>query len=233
MYRGHEKPEYGDREMRIRFLNLSFVVAFCCCFSFLFNSTVQAGEWYVSGHAGAVFPDDAKFTTSLWPVESSIEFDTGLGIFLAAGYDFGIFRAEGELGYQKNSFDRLDYAQAWTSSLSGDQEVTSLMINSYFEFDNSTNFTPYLTLGMGVAYVEWDDLDVHHVPDSIMNFSDTVFAYQFGIGLEYAISTNFALDLRYRYFGTRDIDITDYTTWWEAETDIGNQMLCLGLRYSF
>jgi len=218
--------------MGIRVLNLSFVVVFCWCSSFLFTSVAQAGEWYVSGHAGAVFPDDAEFTASAWPVESSIEFDTGLGISLAVGYDFGKFRAEGELGYQKNSFDNLDYAQAWSSSLSGDQEVTSAMINGYFEFDNSTNFTPYLTLGVGVAYVEWDDLYVN-TANSLMNFSDTVFAYQFGVGSEYAINANFAVDLRYRYFGSRNIDITDYTTWREAETDIGNQILSLGLRYSF
>ena len=70
-----------------------------------------------------------------------MEFDPGLALGVAAGYNFGMFRLEGEIGYQKNDIDKVTMAPV-SISASGDVTSTSVLVNGYLDFVNSSPFTP-------------------------------------------------------------------------------------------
>ncbi|RPI66527.1 MAG: porin family protein, partial [Geobacteraceae bacterium] len=139
-------------------------------------------------------------------------------------YNFGMFRLEGEIGYQINDIDkgtvysRRGYASGSVSD--GDVTALSLMANGYFDFVNTTPFTPFISAGLGMARIDINDFGGS-------DFDDTVFAYQFGAGVGYAINKHINIDLTYRYFATEDpeFEVTD--------TEFASQNVYLGLRYNF
>lgn len=174
---------------------------------------------YMSGHLGITMPPDSTVTDStLAGVSLEVDYDTGLALDLALGYKFGSTRLEGEFGYQKNDFNDVTVTVAGVGSaslkgtgvpFSGDTKVTSFLMNGYYDFTNDSAFTTYLTAGLGLAKVKVS-MDLPSVGASTSD-SDTVFAYQIGAGVEYALNQTVSLDVRYRYFATSDpsFDTTD------------------------
>ncbi len=178
----------------------------------LFSSTVcLAGTMYISGKAESVFLDDADLTGSNG---GKVEFDAGWGLGGAFGYDYGTYRAEIEVSFRENDIDAFRGL-----GTSGDVSSSSFLVNGYFDFENSTDITPYVGGGLGLANVDFDD--------SIINDDDTVFAYHLGAGAGLAISETVMIDLAYRYLVTANPDIGNG----EAEYETHN--LLVGIRYYF
>lgn len=198
-------------------------------------AATPANGLYVSGHLGFAMPSDSTVTDSTSPGDSlEFDFDSGLALGLAVGYRFGSTRLEGEIAYQKNDVDDITVSEAGVGSaslksagvpFSADVKTTSFLLNGYYDFLNDSAFTPYLTVGMGFAKVK-ASISLPSVPLTESD-SDTVFAYQIGAGLEYALSQTVALDARYRYSATSDPSFGTI----EAET--GSHNLLLGVRVSF
>jgi opacity protein-like surface antigen len=177
---------------------------------------------YINANLGMSFLMDSDFSEP--GATGTIEFDTGFATSFAAGYNFGMFRVEGEIGYQFNDIDQATVnsgGRSVSGSVSeGDMTAFSLMANGYFDFVNTTPFTPFISAGLGVATLEINDLGG-------FDSDDTVFAYQFGVGVGYAINQNFNIDLTYRYFATEDPDFG------VSEAEFASNNLYLGLRYNF
>lgn len=114
-----------------------------------------------------------------------------------------MFRAEGEIGYQKNDFDKVT-GFGITLNASGDVSCLSFLANGYIDFHNSTPFTPFISAGIGVANIDANDFRIGGF--LIGSEDDTVFAYQMGAGVGYAVNKNITIDLKYRYFATEDPD---------------------------
>ena len=174
---------------------------------------------YVSGQLGVTFLNDSNYSEMV--DYGTIEFKQGYAVGIAGGYNFGMFRVEGEIGYQKNDMDsRSDCSGGACVSgniASSDITALSFLINGYFDFVNSSRFTPYISGGIGMANLDY----------KITNWSDndTVFAYQVGAGVAFAINKHFTIDLKYRFFATE-----------ELETTIGtfeSHNVYLGVRYNF
>lgn len=190
---------------------------------------------YMSGHLGVAMPSDSTLTDSTVPgVSLDLEYDPGLALDLALGYRFGAARLEGELGYQKNDFDDVIVSVAGIGSaslknagvpFSGDVKTTSFLLNGYYDFQNASAFTPYLTAGLGAARVK-ANFSLPSVGYAGSD-SDTVFAYQFGTGFEYAINQMVSLDARYRYFATSD---PSFDT---LDGEFSSHNLMLGVRVKF
>ena len=77
-------------------------VTICSCLLFVLSPAVviAADGPYISGHIGASWLSNADFDGSVPAIRisSEVEFDTGLHLGAAYGYDFGEFRVEGEFG---------------------------------------------------------------------------------------------------------------------------------------
>ena len=200
-----------------------------CFFVFLIVPVVSFSASpgpYVSAQAGMGFLMDSDISDPSGT--GTLEFDPGFATGIAGGYNFGMFRVEGEIGYQINDIDRISACSGGScgsASASGDVTALSFLANAYFDFVNKTPFTPYITAGIGVARLDIDDFAVlgYRIGDS----DDTVFAYQVGAGVAYAINKNFSIDLKYRFFGTSDPDFDG------VDAEFNSHNIYLGLRYNF
>jgi opacity protein-like surface antigen len=209
-------------------MKTNLLIIFVCVLLFFFSTPVCSAEGlYVSGNIGFAMASDSDLTDSTVPgVTVNTEFDTGLALGAALGYDFKRFRVEGEISYQKNDIDKIS-AQGTLFDPTGDAVALSFLINGYYDFVNRSAFTPYISAGLGFAQVEFNDLDVSRLGFSGSNDKDTVFAYQIGIGVGYAVTQKVTIDAKYRYFGTED---SEYDT---TKAEFTSNNFLFGVRFNF
>ena len=201
-----------------------------CLFLLLFSSVTFASDGvntqglYIAGRLGASFLNDSTISAEVIPFTIDAEFDTGIFFEGAVGYDFGMFRLEVEIGYQKNDVDKFSgYGES--VSASGYFDALSSMTNGYLDFENHTAFTPYIGAGIGYAVVSVNDISIGDFPLSYDN--DTVFAYQFGVGVGYSATKNLIIDLAYKYFATEDADFES------TKVEYNSHNIAIGIRYAF
>ncbi len=180
-----------------------------CCVTMLSLSTMSysAEGPYVSGNLGLTIPSDSNMTDSTLPgITIDVKSDTGLALGAAAGYDFGNnIRVEGEVAYQKNDVDKASMLGI-DFGLTGNISSLAFLLNGYYDFANDTAFTPFVSAGLGVAKVKANDLNVAGLGIPSANADDTVFAYQVGAGVGYAVNKKVSVDVTYRYFATSNPD---------------------------
>lgn len=190
------------------------ILIIACCTMLLSISTIaySAEGPYVSGNLGLAILSDSDVTDSTVPgITLDIESDTGLALGVAAGYDFGNnIRIEGEIAYQKNDVDKASLLGV-DVDLTGDTSSLAFLLNGYYDFANESAFTPFISAGLGVAEVEINDFNVPGSGLPSSNDDDTVFAYQVGAGVGYAVNEKVTIDVKYRYFGTSDPDFETTT----------------------
>jgi opacity protein-like surface antigen len=138
----------------------------------------------------------------------------GWGGALAFGREFsmyrapGKFRAELELAYQKteaNTYNELRQVGA-VNVLDGydvDTNLTTIMVNGYYELPVADAFSVYGMVGVGYAKY---DLDINYNGNDIGD-SDNAFAYKVGAGVTYNFTDQIAGDLGYEYLGVADTDL--------------------------
>lgn len=201
-----------------------------CCAALLSISSVaySAAGPYVSGNVGLAIANDSDWTDSTFPgITLDIESDPGWALGAAVGYAFEFnTRLEAEITYQENDLDNVNVF-GFDVDLSGDTSSTALLFNGYYDFNNASAFTPFIGGGIGVANVEINDINI---PGSgLPNFGDddTVFAYQVGAGVAYAINENIDIDVKYRYFATSD---PDFDT---SEVEYSSHNIYAGVRIGF
>lgn len=144
-------------------------------------------------------------------VADEVDTDAGFGGALAFGRQFGDFRAEVELAKQGAD---LDETTVGGDVYGGDVDVTTVMVNGYYELPVYDAFSVYAMAGMGYAKydVEIDNSNGQVVSvDGIgaLSGSDNVFAYKAGAGVTYNFTEEMAADLGYEYLGVADTDIAD------------------------
>jgi len=176
---------------------------------------------YISVQLGAVSMQDSDWSDEY--SKGTFEYNTGYAASLAGGVKLGMFRIEGELGYQKSSLanGRLCYDGEcmYGTYMDGDMSAYSLLGNFYFDFVKNSPVTPYITAGIGMANIELNDLG----PD----YDDTVLAYQVGAGFAFSFDPQIIIDLKYRYFRTAEPEFDG------TKCDFASSNIYLGLRYNF
>jgi OOP family OmpA-OmpF porin len=147
--------------------------------------------------------------------------DGGYAVNGVIGYKFTpSLRAEGEIAYRENEWD--DCFLFCSRDEEGTISSLAFMANVFYDFNAGSAFRPYLGGGLGVANVELD------VEDSSESGDDTVFAFQFALGVAYEMTQSTALVLDLRYFRTEEPELVG-----RLEPDYDNVSLMAGLRYSF
>ena len=130
---------------------------------------------------------------------SDTDTDAGFGGALAFGREFGQFRVEGELAYQGADIDTMDNV----SVADADYDLTTAMVNGYYELPVYDAFSVYAMAGVGIAKLSVD------APDIALDDSDQAFAYKAGVGMTYNFTEEIAADLGYEYLGVADTDVAD------------------------
>jgi opacity protein-like surface antigen len=170
--------------------------------------------------AGPAGPADTNFENSF-----GLDYKRGLDIDAIAGFDFGAFRIEGELGYKRSKLDEFEFddgdiaaintalnrpsgtgdpgapglpAISDTSfDLGGRVSVLSGMVNALADFGDENGVSFYAGGGVGRARVK------------AFGDRDAAWAFQAIAGVRYAISPGIDFGLKYRYFRTGNVNLTD------------------------
>jgi len=169
----------------------------------LLNTVIAHSEEgvYLSANVGVAIPmtSDLKLNGV---TQATIDASSGVALGGAVGYGFSNnVRIEAEVNYQQNELTSVSDLTGNSAPINGiDAYSISLLANGYYDFKNDSDFTPYLTAGLGFADV-WTEFAGGGT--SVSNF---VFAYQAGGGLDYSVTEKFTIGVKYRYFGTTDIE---------------------------
>ena len=153
----------------------------------------------------------------LWVTDSEVDSDDveeignldinhklGVDGDLIAGYDFGMFRAEAELGYKRSEHDEYEFGQGAVDA-DGRSSVYSLMLNAMVDVGPDEGFQFYAGAGAGYAQV------IHVLEDGDEDFKikDRGFAWQIVAGVRKAVSQYFDVGLKYRYFDAGNVSDDD------------------------
>ncbi len=176
---------------------------------------------YVGVSGGILFPKDQDIDLSFDPLSTTIprttfedaigiDYKRGYDVDVNLGYDFGLVRLEGELGYKRAKLDNLELSSAFRSALqadlsrtvnaetefdlSGRTTVKSAMVNALLDFGNSESVNFFVGAGAGRARVKF------------AGDRDDAWAYQLLAGVRAPVSDNIDLGLKYRYFQTAKLD---------------------------
>ena len=140
-------------------------------------------------------------------------------------------REESSLNTTRRS-NRLDRVKFVEGSFKGGGDVTadSLLLNLFGVFHDDSRFSPYAGLGIGCGPYQASGLEVIGHP--MGSGSAVVFAYQFGGGVDIALTDYLALDLGYRFFSSTRPVFTEVNGD-NIEMDYPSHSAVLGLRLGF
>ena len=204
-------------------------------------------NWYFSGNAGASIFMDADVTDTFLfngaqvVAEGEAFGDIGPFISGAIGTKIGNLRLEAELSYQSTEIDSLTVNQGTALGITVNVNIatdidahlsaTSLMVNGWYELAQTASpWKPYFGVGLGISEV---NLDVDTIAGLTSNYdeSDSVFAYQLGLGVDYLITNNVSLGLSYRFYGNEGAEFDDGVD--DVDLDYMSHNLLAGLRINF
>ena len=138
--------------------------------AFATPALARDGAPYVGIDAGLLKPSNLKLrlTNSAGSIEDAINVHHKVGIDADAvvGYDFGMFRLEGELGYKYATLNRATISRTALNSYQGNllgteftadgsSRALSGMINALFDFGPSQGVNASLGAGVGGARIRY------------------------------------------------------------------------------
>ena len=199
-------------------------------------------------------PTESSFTTQKFDDQSQSVFSNQI----AVGYNFYPqflvpIRSELELsmrGKSKASYNVEKVSSPTEGSASVNMEnnatLATLMFNTYYDMKNDTPFTPYITLGLGLASTKYQKMihvTVNH-PQGFWEASDSRskrlnnFAWSLGIGSQYALNDNLSFDLGYRFLDAGKYQISTSNTFNHGSADsssikLRSHDLMFGVAYRF
>ena len=203
-------------------------------------AAARDGSGYFGIEGGVLFPkdmdvegeflfEDPETPDFLENDVAQVEFNRGLDLDAIAGFDFGAFRVEGELGYKRARADDIEFDDDFLEAIGADPDdvdaddldvngrvrVVSGMINVLGDFGSDAGFGGYAGLGVGRARVK------------AFGDRDSAWAFQAIAGVRTAISENIDVGLKYRYFRTGRLNFRE-----DFADDVGAGFLAANERFS-
>ncbi len=179
-------------------------------------------SFYVGIEGGGMIVEDTDFDVAGVFQGVDFDYDEGVGIDhkigadidLIAGYDLGMFRVEGELGYKRASIDEIQLSGEFGSGTTidtidsgGSVRVLSGMVNLLLDFGDDSGWSGFVGPGIGLASVRYkiDDFDAGLI-EGRGSESDSGVAWQVTAGVRKAITYNLDFGVKYRFFNVRNIE---------------------------
>jgi OmpA-OmpF porin, OOP family len=182
--------------------------------------------------------------------DTSSDYDKGIGVYTALGYDWGnSLRTELEFAYRNNDIrhiapDPLGFSGWPEGTVSGDMTSRSIMLNVLYDLDYLSGggvATPYFGGGVGFANINPNILGSNPAgaPTAPLGIaygdSKSLFAYQGIAGIAFDIAERLVLDVSYRYFATKKGAFTGTLNGAPAtfESGYNTHSVFAGLRWNF
>ena len=219
--------------MKLRY-GLVGAALLCSVSSLAFAQKAPEG-FYLGIGGGVTWLDDSDFSTSPLGLHGTLDNDTGYGIISEVGYAFGNgFRVELNPGYRRTPTGSLHGGNlGGTFSTDGHVEALSGMVNVIYEYPTGTPVSPYIGGGIGVARLKLDTKSTS--AGTVIDDTDTQFAYQGIVGASWEFMPNWRLALDYRYFATSDPSFSARVggTPVSVNSEYRSNNVFLTLRYTF
>ena len=154
-------------------------------------------------NGSAVFTNPTILPLGAAPI-GKMKFKWGEDFDLNAGYDFGMFRLEGEVGYKHSKVRRFDFNTGYLTAINGGSgnsfvsgndlgfnrgvSVWDAMLNGLVDFGSDRGLSGFVGAGIGYAHV-------HELGKSQSKPAGQLLA-----GVRMAVSDNVDVGLKYRYF---------------------------------
>ncbi|HIJ87020.1 MAG TPA: porin family protein [Desulfuromonadales bacterium] len=205
------------------------------CLPFLLCSTALAEHAgpYIGAFVGGNALMDAKNTDKLGQFSFSFKPNmAGSAVFgweFAPGNPVGQGRIELEYTRRSNQLDTVKFVEGRFTG-DGDVKADSLLINFFGVYPDKKKWAPYFGVGFGVARIDASNLLVTGQP--LATGSDTVMAYQLGVGVDYSLMKYLTLDLGYRFFATVRPQFVE-SNGQKFKMDYMNHTVIFGLRAGF
>ena len=183
---------------------------------------------YFSGGVGTTSVDDIKGTITS-SITNKTELEKGFLYSAGFGYDFGDFRAE--VNYRKDSFDINKYSvtnngtTTAATSAKGDFDVSTIGVNIFYDFNNNSQFTPYIGAGIGSTKLDVKNSVINGI--SASNTDDSTTSYNLKLGVSYEVAKSSELYLEGTYLTISDVDLNSVKV-----DDIKTYSVMAGLRFS-
>ena len=201
----------------------NYLLAAAAAAAFATPALAADNSGYVGIEGGVLFPKNQHVDATVDftnPANTDVTFDnvarvknkTGYDVDLIGGYDFGMFRLEGELGYKRAKLKNVTVDNAFLTGvntpsgntfgttafdLNGHTSVLSGMVNGLVDFGGDGGVGGYAGAGIGRAHVKQ------------LGDSDNAWAYQLLAGVYMPVSSNIDVGLKYRYFRTGKLNFND------------------------
>lgn len=190
--------------------------------------------WYGGVEAGANWMPDQNVPNDVldphWGggYSNTAEFDTGWVVTGTAGYSFGPWRTELELGYRANDLNKFGSATD-----GGSLDQFTVMANALYDFNITPGYQLSLGGGLGVDFVDYHNSSGWH--SGPIKDSDSAFAWQLLAGVSrFMPSLNADVVLNYRYLQTDSLTFTEQVGLYLHDDNydqIENHSVTLGLRW--
>ena len=201
--------------------------------------------WYVAASGTGSDLDRPKQTIANAPIPGSTlqvtnAVDFGWGGLVAVGRTLGGIHLEAEAGHTENKSDSYTVTSPISIKLpqNGKNDVTRYMADVSYNWDaGRIPLTLYAGLGIGAADVRVTTFAApakapNAPPSQLLDYTQTVFAYQLFAGLSHPLTEHLTISAQYRWFDAGTIIGVD--SWGQRATrDIAGNNVDLGLRYRF
>lgn len=163
---------------------------------------------YIGLDAGVLFPNHQTYSipgiNGVGPNEYEVVYKPGFDGDINLGYDFGMFRLEGEVAYKRAKVHSEKTARVNgdlfpADAIAGHDSVWSAMVNGLVDFELSPRWTGFAGGGVGAAWKKYSYHDYNANTGSLED-SKSAFAWQLLAGVNYAVSPSVDVGLKYRYF---------------------------------
>lgn len=213
----------------------STLIMILCCLPLLYATPVLAQHTgpYLGAYLGGNMLADSRGSDALGSF--NLTFKPAVQGSVVIGWDLephnalGEGRIEVEYARRSNPLDRVEFVEGKVAG-SGDLTVDSLLLNCIGALRHNSRWSPHVDIGIGAARLDTSALKVTGQP--LSSDTATVFAYQLGGGVDYALTGSLSLDLGYRFFGAVRPKFTEVN----GQTftmDYSSHSVILGLRLGF
>ncbi len=197
-----------------------YIISSVCLLALMGNAAQaeeKKGQWYGGLEGAYSILSQEKAKGSVLDIQN--RFNDGWAIGGIAGYDFGQWRLEGEIGRHFHNANRFAVGNdnglglgglGNIDATSGKSRLTNYMMNAVFDFGdtyNSETIEPFIGAGLGVADMNLKNLSTASA--AFVNDTDMVFAYQVFAGVRVPLAEDFEMSFKYRYLATADANMVD------------------------
>jgi len=151
--------------------------------------------WYATGSIGGSQISDISYIDAAGSkTGQEVTFDSGLGLELGLGYDFGSTRLEGSWsrGQSPGGTDR-------GTVFVTDTTIDSYLLSAYYDFRSSKQWSPFIGISVGSTNVDH------------LNVEDSGTSYGLGLGVSYKTSDTTEVYFKSTGIVTPVLDTLDIT----------------------